>query len=439
MNEQERQDEIIRKIEEAKKELQSITDPECEKLTKFVTSQLLEIIADQTAQFIQSIEERKKVENELRLFSRATDQSASSIVITNLAGTIIYVNQKFCQVTGYSKEEAIGQNPRILKSGEQDEEFYKDMWNTIKSGREWSGEFHNKRKDGKLYWEYATISPIKDDKGNITHYMAVKEDITEKKEAEEALEKSRKMLREEIAVKNKFFSIISHDLRSPFTALLGYAEMLEEDYDELTEEEKREYIHSLRQTAANTFELLESLLKWARAQTDKLEFNPENLDIFELAIETTALFASNAKNKQIELISSVPPNTIVFGDKEMLRTILRNFVSNAIKFTPKGGKVEIKYNCDEKYHTISISDTGVGLSQEAIEKIFKLDEHYTTPGTEDESGSGFGLALVYELVRKHRGKISVTSKPGEGSEFSFQLPKDLKEILEKEKKEKDEE
>ncbi len=432
--EKEFQNDILKRIEEAKKAIQSSTNPECDKLLRHVSSHLLDIISEQTVQFIQSIEERKKVEEDLRLFSRAAEQSGSSIIITNLAGTIIYVNKKFCDVTGYSKEEVIGQTPRILKSGEQDEEFYRNLWNTITSGKDWSGEFHNKRKDGSLYWEYATISPVKDENGKITHYMSVKEDITDRKEAEKELELNRQLLRQEIATKNKFFSIISHDLRSPFTALLGYAEMLDEDYDELTEEEKREYIHSLRVTANNTFELLESLLKWARAQTDKLDFEPQELDLFTLVVEVTSLFGGNAKNKDIDLQNHVPPQTVIYADKEMMHTILRNFISNAIKFTPRGGSIKIKYSEDEKNHIISIEDTGVGLSDEAKEKILKIDEHFTQPGTENEPGTGFGLALVSELVKKHRGNISVKSEEGKGTEFQITIPKNLKQLLEEKEK-----
>ncbi len=424
---------ILQKIEETKKLIQSSPSPECDRLLRVVSSRLLDIITTQTHDFIKSLKERKKVEEELRLFSRATEQSASSVIITNLAGTIIYVNEKFCQVTGYSKEEAIGQNPRIQKSGKQKPEFYKNLWETIKAGNDWSGEFHNKRKDGSLYWEHAVISPIKNEKGKITHYMAIKEDITARKNAEKELEKSRKRLQEEIATKNKFFSIISHDLRSPFTALLGYAEMLDEDYDSLTEEEKREYIHSLRETASHVFELLESLLKWARAQTDKLEFSPEEIDLPELVREVTALFAGNIKNKEINLILNIPQEVRIYADKDMIKTILRNFISNAIKFTPRGGKITVNYRETENDYVISVADTGIGISEKAKEAIFQLGTHYTRPGTEEEQGTGFGLSLVAELVKKHHGSVWVESEEGKGSEFFISIPKNLKKILENEK------
>lgn len=424
---------IYESIKKLKELIASAKDSDCLEKMKGVVFEVLDTFEQQTGLLMESIEERKRIEDELRLFNRAAEQSANSIVITNLAGTILYVNKKFCDITGYSKEEAIGQNPRILKSGRQSKEFYEKLWNTITAGKDWEGDFHNKKKDGTLYWEHATISPVKNEEGTITHYIAVKEDVTAKKEAEEKLEESRKKLQEEIATKNSFFSIISHDLRSPFTALLGYAELLDEEYDDLTDEERRQYIHSLRETAQSTFELLESLLTWARAQTGKIEFNPEELDLFDIAVEIVGLFAGNASNKEIKLNSNIAPNTIVFADKDMLKTILRNLISNALKFTPRGGEISVNYKEDNEKHIISVKDTGIGLSDEAKEKIFKLGKRYTQPGTENESGTGFGLALVQELIKKHKGKIWVESEPGKGAEFIFTIPKNLKEIIEAEK------
>ncbi len=424
---------IYESIKKLKGLIASAKDSDCLEKMKGVVFEILETFEQQTNLLMESIEERKRIEDELRLFNRAAEQSANSIVITNLAGTILYVNKKFCDLTGYSKEEALGQNPRILKSGKQSREFYEKLWNTITAGKDWEGELSNKRKDGTLYWEHATISPLKNEKGKTTHYLAIKEDITEKKEAEEKLEKSRIKLQEEIATKNRFFSIISHDLRSPFTALLGYAELLDEEYDDLTDEERKQYIHSLRETAQSTFELLESLLTWARAQTGKIEFKPEEMDLFDIAVEIVGLFAGNASNKEIKLNSNIVPNTIVFADKDMLKTILRNLISNALKFTSRGGEISVNYKEDEENHFISVKDTGVGLSDEAKEKIFKLGKRFTQLGTENESGTGFGLALVQELIKKHKGKIWVESEPGKGAEFIFTIPKNLKEIIEVEK------
>ncbi len=422
---------LIKKIEEAKKEIESNIGTDYQQIQKKVSSQLLDVITEQTYKFIESLEERKKIEEELRLFSRAAEQSGSSIVITNTNGRIIYVNKKFCDLTGYSKEEAIGKTPRILKSGEQDSEFYKKLWDTIKSGKDWQGEFHNKKKDGSLYWEHAVISPVKNEKGEITHYMAIKDDITETKEALEALEKHRKLLEQEIETKDKFFSIISHDLRSPFTAILGYAEILDEDFDELSDEEKHEYISSLRKSASNTLNLLESLLTWARAQTGRLDFQPEDLVAYQVVEEVVQLYLGTAEKKHIKIFNKFPTDKTIFADEEMLKTILRNFISNALKFTPSGGEISIGYNSDESYYLISVKDTGVGISNEYKEKIFQIGTRFTTPGTENEQGTGFGLALVAELVKLHHGKISVISEPGQGSEFIIHIPKNLKEILEK--------
>ncbi len=424
---------IIEKIEGIKELIEKCQNPDCRKTLEYIKNVVLEIVEKQNDEFLESIEKRKKIEDDLLLFKSATEQSASAIVITNLAGDIIYVNKKFCKITGYDCDEVLGSNPRILKSGKQSKEFYEELWETISAGKEWRGEFHNKRKDGSLYWEFATISPIKNNEGKITHYVAVKEDITAQKKVEEELKRSQILLQQEIETKNKFFSLISHDLRSPFTALLGYSEMLEEDYDELTDEEKKEYIHSLRQTATNIFELLDSLLKWARAQSNKIAFAPDEYDLFDLVVEIMVLFKNNAEKKEIELVNKVLPHTGIFCDRDMMLTMLRNLTSNALKFTPHGGKIEFDYEKTDTHHIIMVKDNGVGLDEETKKKIFDLTSSFTTLGTEEEQGSGLGLAFVVDLAKRHHGKIDVESQPGKGSEFKIYIPKNLKGILEDEK------
>ncbi len=700
-----------------------------------IKSLLQKELEEQISGIKDSILERQKIEEKLAVFYEGIEQSADSIVFTNLAGNIIYVNKHFVELTGYSVEEAIGENPRILKSGEQSEKFYKILWDTITAGKVWQGLFHNKKKNGDLYWEDARIFPVFDDNGKIKYYGAVKQDVTQRvaaeeknkhlieaqrvinallnsvttdcsvehvysislkhilelkwlgltsealfisdeneklsvansinltremkiliekhignpdlldiikkkkvkftgreneflgekqdkshflipvstsdkifgamvlfidnnfkpkeehfnflssygrtvglvldkkssdvklseylielektysalkketnekeallekltvsekkyreifesfvdvyyrvnidgiielvspsiqevagwqpedligkstdvffanpeekkgffqtfmevgflknyeismyrkdgsiaiisfnskvvykngkpvatqgtfrdvtelKEAEKKLAEANTRLEEEVATKDKFFSIISHDLRSPFTALLGYTRMIDDDFDSFSREELQEAIKALHSTSENLFELLEGLLTWSRIQRGILELNPENVNLNEVVNELFELMYPVADKKQIALINETLPNTMVYADPDMLRGIIRNLVSNSLKFTPEGGTVSIKHSAEENVDLITVSDTGIGIDKDDLDKIFRIDVHHTTPGTNNEPGTGLGLILVKELVEKHGGEIKIESEKGKGTNITFTLPK----------------
>lgn len=236
------------------------------------------------------------------------------------------------------------------------------------------------------------------------------------------LEESEKLLAEENANKDKFFSIISHDLRSPFTALLGHSEMLKYEYDTLTESEKKESIDAITTTVKSVYDLLEELLEWSRSQTKRLEFNPKKIDIFNIVKKIIFLQKENANHKKVELINKVSKNTFIMADEHMIDTVIRNLISNAIKFTPNNGMVKIFSETFDNFIKVVVFDTGVGMSKKDRDKLFRIDIHHTTPGTNNERGTGVGLILCKEFVEKHKGEIWVESKLGKGSKFCFTLP-----------------
>jgi len=236
------------------------------------------------------------------------------------------------------------------------------------------------------------------------------------------LEESETNLREANANKDKFFSIVAHDLKSPFVGLLGITEMLDTDYDGFEEKERREFIHSLYEISKNTFELLEGLLDWARVKQGRMDYNPKEFDLFKLADSLVNLLKANAFKKEIELKNSININTLVFGDREMVSTVLRNLLANAIKFTPKAGIIEIKAEYENDSIKISVIDSGVGISEKNQDKLFRIDVNHTTLGTNDEKGTGLGLILCKELIEKHGTDIWVESEIGKGSSFIFTLP-----------------
>ncbi len=236
------------------------------------------------------------------------------------------------------------------------------------------------------------------------------------------LEESENNLREANESKDKFFSIVAHDLKSPFVGLLGITEMLDTDYDEFDEKEKKELIRSLYDISKNTFELLEGLLEWARAKQGKMEYNPKEFNLFRVADSLVNLLKANAFKKEIAIHNYVDTNATVYGDREMVATVIRNLLANAIKFTPKNGFVEIKSEIENNFIKVSIKDSGIGITPEVVEKLFRIDVNHTTLGTNDEKGTGLGLILCKELVEKHGTNIWVESEPGLGSLFSFTLP-----------------
>jgi len=237
------------------------------------------------------------------------------------------------------------------------------------------------------------------------------------------LKESEKNLLELNRNKDKFFSIISHDLKSPFNGILGATEMLVSDYDELTAEEAKEMIQIVRESSTKAYELLEGLLEWAQTQTGRMKYEFENIDVYEQSSKIIDLIKINAKNKNILLENNVEENTFVFADQKATETVLRNLIANAIKFTQPDGTIKIETEKRVDEIAISVSDNGIGMSEENKNKLFKIEVHHTTVGTNNEAGTGVGLILCKELVEKNNGKIWVESELGNGSKFTFTLPK----------------
>lgn len=237
------------------------------------------------------------------------------------------------------------------------------------------------------------------------------------------LDKTIKELNTEIASKDKFFSIIAHDLRSPFTGFIGLSEYMVSELNELSKDDLQVIADNMLKSAKTTYGLLENLLQWAGIRTGRILFQPENINLIVSIEDSLNLFKDNAANKGICLQFNFEDNAFVFADLNMVKTILRNLISNAIKFTEKDGSVEVFVKDEGNYIKTTVSDSGVGISQVRIESLFRLDRNNTTLGTEDEKGSGLGLILCKEFIELNKGQISVNSIVGKGTEFSFTLPK----------------
>ncbi|MBN3035485.1 MAG: tetratricopeptide repeat protein [Bacteroidales bacterium] len=247
-------------------------------------------------------------------------------------------------------------------------------------------------------------------------------DITGRKKAEIRLKHSEKQLREAAITKDKFFSIIAHDLSNPFNAILGLSSLLQDSYDTLSDEEKKGIIRNISNAAESTFRLLQNLLEWARSQTGKLGIYPENFDLNGVTTEILEMLMSVADKKNITLVSDIPGNTGVYADINMIRTVLRNLIMNAVKFTVAGGRVTIGASRMNGYYQVTVMDNGIGISKDQMTRLFRVDAQIKQKGTSNEEGSGLGLILCREFVEKNGGKIWAESKIGEGSRFIFTLP-----------------
>lgn len=237
------------------------------------------------------------------------------------------------------------------------------------------------------------------------------------------LEDSNQKLKLHSITKDKFFSIIAHDLRAPFNAILGFSELIKNELNDDNPDKNsiKEFNKSVNESAQNLFALLENLLQWANNQRGELEYKPTKFDLYDLVISNIKIFSLKANNKTIDLSSDITPNTFVIGDENMVNTVIRNLISNALKFTKSNGKIVISTKTDGRIITICVKDTGIGISTENQAKLFRLDKNFTTHGTNNESGSGLGLILCKEFVEQNGGHIWVESQIKEGSKFKFTL------------------
>lgn len=493
---------------------------------------------------------------ENKLLRTAVEQNAVVVVMTDAKGVINYVNKKFSDVTGYTFQEAVGLKPSVLKSGHHNDLFYSNLWRTITAGNSWKGEFLNKKKNGELYWENALITPVKDLKGVVTHFIAIKEDITVQKHIEKELMRrtnmyrelvrqlpktavflydlnhkyllvegpllsdlgvqsidyegkepgviinspgvvtrlhemmsntflghsdfeelhinnriydlqaipvresfeeidlgmmvlrditdergaslkiveSEALLRELNATKDKFFNILAHDLKNPFNIILGYADLLTGEFEVLDDKSKKEYIRQISIGADSAYRLLNNLLEWARAQTGSIHFEQQPVQLLIPLRNSMQVVEPQAQAKGIKIDVNIDQDHWIFADINMVKTVFRNLLTNAVKFSNPNtivavyseilepGHPDIQMDANSRFVKITVEDQGVGIEFKDLQRLFKVGEKVRTDGTAKETGTGLGLLLCHEFVQRNQGRIWVTSKPGSGSKFMFILP-----------------
>ncbi len=375
--------------------------------------------------------EESKREKEILKLTQAVEQSANVIVITDLEGTIEFVNPAFESSTGYSREEAIGKNPRILKTDFLDKEVYAELWGQICSGKVWEGLFHNKRKDGSTYWEKSVISPIKNDADEIINFIAVKQDISQDLAHQKELEQAKEEAERANKLKSEFLANMSHEIRTPLNVILGFTNLLLEETDE---EDKRNQLRLINDSGKSLLELINDILDFSKIEADKLNLEPEEFSPRQLLTMLSEMFSFEAERKGIgfhlEIADRVPK--LLQGDQFRIRQILMNLLSNAIKFTDEGS-VSLKADYADKYprtgasggaFELTVTDTGIGIGAEQRKLIFNPFEQLDGSAKRRFSGTGLGLSITRKLVLLMGGTINLRSKPGEGSSFAVVLPLD---------------
>jgi hypothetical protein len=366
------------------------------------------------------LRERRKTEEEIRKLSRAVEQSPLAIIITDTNGAIEYVNPHFYKVTGYTADEMMGENPRILKSGETPDDGYRKLWETISSGKEWHGEFHNKKKNGELYWEHASISPIRDEKGIITHYIAIKEDITNRKKMQQELVVAKEKAEESDKMKSEFLSQMSHEIRTPLNVILSYNSFLKDELSSSLNEDIKLSFNSIDSAGKRLLRTIDMILNLAAIQKGKIDINFDPVDIIRILNTLATEFNFQAKEKNLYLNYITPSEKIiVIGDEYLITGVFQNLLSNALKYTNEGG-VEIEVaGLSENKVRVNIKDTGIGISENYLPKLFLPFTQEETGYTRKFEGNGLGLALVKNYMDLLQAEIKVESEKGRGTTFSI--------------------
>ncbi len=367
---------------------------------------------------------REKIfaDNERRKLSLAVEQSSVSIVITNRDAIIEYANPKACEVTGYSREELLGKNPRVLQSGEVSRSFYQELWDTIGSGHEWHGEFHNIRKNGELFWESVAISPVFNQDGEITNYIAIKEDITRKKELIAELEAAKEKAEASDRLKTAFLESISHEIRTPLNGILGFSSFLSEN--DLSEEKRLEFVRMLKVSGDRLLNTITEYLDISLIASGNVEVIRREVFINKEIQGFKPRFQRSCIAKKLAFSVVTPADTEEFTintDPELFRKIISHLLDNALKFTEQGS-IMLGYTIHPAMVEFFVKDTGSGIEPEDKDRIFEIFMQEDISITRVHEGSGLGLPIIKGFLNLLGGDIRVDSSRGEGSAFYFTLP-----------------
>ncbi len=369
-------------------------------------------------------EHHENLEN-IRKLSRAVEQSSSMVFITDTDGNIEYVNASFTEMTGYSEGEALGQNPRLIKSHETPPHVLAELWKTILAGREWRSEILDRRKNGTTFWAYASISPVKAADGAITHFVAMHEDISARKLTEENLWAAREQAVIASRAKSELLANMSHELRTPLNAIIGFSGVLgDEIFGELANEKQREYVRDIEQSGQHLLELINDILDVSAIEAGKLSLNEEELDPLNTVEAAIRLISPRALMGGIELTRNLESGLPrLWADERRLKQILLNLLANAVKFTNEGGRVTLGVSLSgDGGLQFSVTDTGIGMDEEGLVLALAPSGQVDSSLAREYEGSGLGLPLSKALIELHDGRPELESQLGLGTTARVLLP-----------------
>jgi len=355
-------------------------------------------------------------------FRQLIKNSFDMLVLLDSDGIQRYVSESCKKILGYDPRELTDISVIDSMIHPEDQEKTKQGFlDIVKHSKHGGTQYRHRHKNGD--WVYLEAFG-----NNQLHNPAIQavvlnvRDITERKKAEKALKDSETRLSELIATKDRFFSIIGHDLKNPFSGILGFSELLIDQLKNKQYDDSLELAQMIQHSSKRVMDLLNNLLAWAQSQTGKPKFNPEYFEIDEVADEVIDLLRDSSHQKSISLTNGIPPGTSVYADKPMITLVLRNLVSNGVKFTQPGGKIDIESEKNKGKISISVTDNGVGISKDNIEDLFNVDKRHSSKGTYNETGTGLGLLLCKDFIKTHGGRIWVESELDKGSKFTFMIP-----------------
>lgn len=369
----------------------------------------------------ENINDRKKAEDELRKLTRAVDQSPGSIVITDTEGIIEYANPATVKLSGFSNEEMTNGKTNIFGSGKIRDEF-ELIRESVKSGKIWDGEFQNLKKNGEYYWESDSISPIYNNSGAITHFLAIKEDVSERKKLTLELTLAEEKAEESDHLKSAFLANISHEIRTPMNGILGFAELLK--IPKLSPDAQKRYIHIIEQSGNRMLNIINDIVDISKIEAGQMVIHIQETNVNQLLNDLLTCFTPEAKSKGLRLSFSTAltdEKSNIQTDHDKLTQILTNLIKNALKFT-KSGTINFGYTKNGEILEFYVKDTGVGISKDQAEMIFERFRQGSVAFNREYEGAGLGLSISKAFVQMLGGKIWVNSVLGKGSVFSFQIP-----------------
>jgi len=376
--------------------------------------------------------------SEISDYKHALDES-SIVAITDQRGIISHVNNNFCKISKYKREELIGKDHRIINSGHHPKEFIRDLWVTIANGKIWRGELKNKAKDGSYYWVDTTIVPFLNEKGKPYRYLAIRSDITQRKIAEEQIIKINEGLEKKIRertleltealerekelneMKSRFVSIASHEFRTPLSAILSSISLIDMYKTEEQAEKRKKHVERVKSSVKNLTDILEEFLSLEKLEKGKHEVQATRFDLKDLVEDIVEDMEGQLNSRKQEVIFTTPLQSLeVWQDKKMLRNVLLNLLSNAVKYSNEGKAIYLTVSHFENFITITVKDEGIGIPASLQKDIFS--KFFRAPNTVNIQGTGLGLNIIKKYLELMDGCIYFTSRENEGSTFTIEFP-----------------